>query len=91
MNNEKFEEYSARARSDPEFRARLRAEPGAVLAECGLPVEPGVELKLVEDTGDVFHFVLPPELNTQLSDSSMAAVSGGVCFGLIPGRPRLFG
>ena len=50
-----------------------------------------MELKLVEDTGDVFHFVLPPELNTQLSDKQHGGGSGGVCFGLIPGRPRLFG
>ena len=93
MNSEKVEEYFARTRNDPEFRARLRAEPGAALAECGLSVAPGVELKLVEDTDDVFHFVLPPELNAQLSDSSLEAVSGGftLCFSEIPRDPFAFG
>ena len=93
MNSEKFEEYSARSRSDPEFRARLRAEPGAALAECGLPVAPGVEIRLVEDTDDVFHFVLPPELNAPLSDSSLEVVSGGatLCFSEIPRDPFAFG
>ena len=73
----KFGEYLKLARTDPEFRARLRAEPAAALAERGVSLAPGVALRLAEDTSEVRHFVLPPDPNVQLADSGLDAVSGG--------------
>ena len=73
----KFGEYLKLARTDPEFRARLRAEPAVALAERGVSLAPGVALRLAEDTPEVRHFVLPPDPNVQLADSGLDAVSGG--------------
>ena len=73
----KFGEYLKLARTDPEFRARLRADPAAALAERGVSLAVGVDLRLAEDTPEVRHFVLPPNPNVQLADSGLDAVSGG--------------
>ena len=63
---------------DPEFRTRMRAEPAATLAERGVNIAPGVELRVVEDRADVQHFVLPADPNALLADSSLDAVAGGI-------------
>lgn len=68
----------ARLAQDPEFRAKLHAEPAAMLAGQGVDIEPGVELRVVEDTAGVRHFVLPPDPNALLADRSLDAVSGGI-------------
>ena len=46
--------------SDGELRARLLSDPAAVLAERGITVEPGTELRVVEATDRIHYLVLPP-------------------------------
>ena len=74
---DKFLEMIDLCRNDAGFRARMRAEPAAALAERGIAVAAGVDLRLAEDTPEVRHFVLPPDPNALLGDSSLDAVSGG--------------
>ena len=65
-------------RGDPEFRARADEDLRSVLAEQGMELPPpGVELRVVENTADVYHFVLPPDPNVALSDESLGMVAGG--------------
>lgn len=72
-----------RLSQDPEFRARVKSEPAAALAELGVRVPPGaVEFRVLEDRADVRHVVLPPDPNARLADSSLASVAGGV--GVLP-------
>jgi hypothetical protein len=49
----------ARAWADPAFKARLLADPAAVLKENGLELPPGMEIKVVEDSEKVLHLPLP--------------------------------
>lgn len=49
----------AKAWSDEKFRAKLRANPAGVLAEEGISVPAGTNVKLVEDTEHTAHIVLP--------------------------------
>ena len=63
---------------DPEFRAKMKSEPGATLAGQGVNIAPGVELRVIEDRADVQHFVLPPDPNALLADSSLDPVAGGI-------------
>jgi hypothetical protein len=51
----------ARAWGDPAFKARLLADPAAVLKEYGLLPPPGLQLKVVENSDAVVHLVLPRE------------------------------
>ena len=78
-------QYSARKllsfadahRKDPDLRSRADADPAAALAEHDVEVLPDTEVSIVEDTDEVFHFVLPPNYNASLDDEVLAAVAGG--------------
>ena len=75
---EKYGKFMSRVRSDPELRARMLAAPAGVLAEHGIGVPPGVELRVVEDTAAVRHVPLPPSPNAVVPDAGAEAVAGGV-------------
>ena len=49
----------AEAWADAEYKARLLADPAAVLQEAGVELPSGVTLRAVENTGTVMHLVLP--------------------------------
>lgn len=72
-----LEQLLSRAGEDPDFRARLLSEPEATLQqEYGFAVPDGMRLKVIEDSRNTSHLVLPP--NPQLSLDEMRAVSGGI-------------
>lgn len=68
----------ARAWSDEAFKQRLLADPAAVLAEQGIAVPPGVEVRMHENTATVFHLTLPPAPSDELSDEQLDGVAGGL-------------
>ena len=74
----------ARAWRDPTFKAKLIADPQAVLREAGMAVPAGATVKVVENTGTHLHFVLPPKPVGQLSDEALDEVAGGA--GPMPGK-----
>jgi nitrile hydratase alpha subunit len=62
-------EVVLKAWTDEDFRQRLLADPATVLQQNGVPVPPGVAVKVVEDTDQVNHFVLPPKpADLEISD-----------------------
>ena len=63
--------------SDPELRARCESDPHGVLAENGVGVPLGYDVRFVADTADVHHFVLPPDPNASLDDEDLDMVVGG--------------
>ena len=67
----------ARAWRDPAFKAKLIADPQAVLAEAGMAVPAGVTVKVVENTATHLHFVLPPKPAGLLSDEALDQAAGG--------------
>ena len=74
---ENYRNFMSRLGSDPELRGRMRADPSGVLEEQGVGLSPATEVRVIEDSAEVRHFVLPPDPNATLSDDSMSAVSGG--------------
>lgn len=76
----------ARAWADEEFKARLLAEPKAVLREHGLELAPDVAVNVVEDSDTVRHFVLPPNPAGDLSEEELSPVAGADSFSGICGR-----
>lgn len=63
--------------SDSGFRSLLEEDPRAALAEVGAEAPAGLDLRVALNTGDVVHFVMPPDPNAALSDDTLAPVSGG--------------
>ncbi len=49
----------AQAWADPEFKARLLANPAQVLKDEGVEVRSGTTLRVIENTDTTIHLVLP--------------------------------
>jgi Nitrile hydratase, alpha chain len=76
----KWSKLVAQAWADDRLKQRLLTNPGAVLAEHGIEVPAGVEPRVVELTGDVRYFLLPPKPVSvmELSESELTSVAGGL-------------
>ena len=62
--------------NDAEFRAAMRKDPNAAMAERGLD-EMHVDVRVVADTEDTHHVVFPPAPNANLADDELDSVAGG--------------
>jgi hypothetical protein len=80
--NVQWGQIVARAWRDEGFRRRLLADPAAVLHEHGLEAQPGVQVRVVEDTEQVIHLKLPrkPTVPGEVSEEELASVAGGMVF-----------
>ena len=74
---EEFNEYVRnRAVEDQDFRARLLADPKAVMEdELDLQIADGFNVEVHEDSATTAHLVIPP--SAALAEADMQAVSGG--------------
>ena len=88
QTSEQHQDFVSRLFSDQALRARMLAEPASVLQEQGIGVPSGAELRVVEDSADVCHIIMPPSPNATLADSSMEAVAGGAST-MLPLPPSL--
>lgn len=70
-----YERVVARAHTDPDFRKRLLEDPHAALADAGAEIQPGISVKVVENTDDTVHLVLPSA--TSGDEVDLNGVSGG--------------
>ncbi len=69
----------ARAWSDAEYKAKLLSDPHAALAEAGVEIPAGKTIKVVENSADIAHLVLPvePGVAGELSDDQLDKVAAG--------------
>ena len=74
---------------DPDFRANLDSDPAATLAENDVELLPDTEVRVVQDTAEVFHFVLPPDFNIDMADEMLDMVAGGKSAWNGPPAPRV--
>ena len=81
MDREEFQKaygkVVAKAWADPDFKAKLLADPKTVLKENGLEFPEDVELRVEENTDKLVHLILPPEPAEQLSEEELEKVAGG--------------
>jgi hypothetical protein len=68
-----------RAWADPAYKAKLLSNPAAALAEAGVEIPAGTKVKVIEDTADTKHLVLPvaPADAAELPDDELEKVAGG--------------
>ena len=74
--NRKTARLIAKAWSDPAFKARLVADPGAVLRAEGFHIPDGQEIRVLENSENLHHFVLPAAPD-ELTDEQLERVAGG--------------
>lgn len=75
---QKMSQLVAKAWADESFKQQLLADPVTVLKAEGLELPAGLTVKVLENTDQLYHLVLPPK-PTELSDDSLDRVSGGIC------------
>ena len=69
----------ARAWTDAAYKTKLVGDPNAALSEAGVEVPVGTTVKVVENTADTQHVVLPvaPAKASELSTEELEKVAGG--------------
>lgn len=73
-------------REDPGFRQRLAEDAAAAVAEQGLELPHGIsEVKVVENTPEIFHLTFPRDPNSVVPDKSLKHVVGGTGAPVQPG------
>ena len=61
---------------DPSFKAKLLADPQGTQRQAGVSIPAGVTVRVVENTGTHFHFVLPAKPSGTLSDEELDRAGG---------------
>lgn len=84
---ERTRQLLERAWTDPAFKQRLPDDPVAALRTAGIMVPDGVQVRVVEETQEFAHFILPAS-PVALADASLEQVAGGLpdSFGCIAGH-----
>ncbi|MFV3127226.1 NHLP leader peptide family RiPP precursor [Niveispirillum sp. KHB5.9] len=75
-NDKAASKIIAKAWADDGFKARLLADPAAVLKAEGLEIPAGIAVRVVEETSTTRTLVLPAR-PTDLSDDELDSVDGG--------------
>ncbi len=76
---EKWSRLAKQASSDHSLKRRLMDNPTAVLAEFGMNVRPGLEVRVVENTDKVTYLTLPARPREgDLSNDELDGVVGGL-------------
>ena len=72
-----------RASLDPEFKQRFTSNPRGSLKELGYILKDGIELRVLEDTPQVMHVILPIDGWVDVPDAKeadrIAGINSGVC------------
>lgn len=76
QQSNKQDQMIAKCWSDDSFKQQLLADPVATLKAEGFEFPAGVSVKVLENTAEVIHLVLPVRA-TELSDADLDAVAGG--------------
>ncbi len=69
--------FADKYRKEPDLRARIEENPIAVFTGYGIELPPGTDIRVVEDTAEVFHFTMPFAPNADLTDEQLDRVAGG--------------
>ena len=69
----------ARAWNDAAYKAKLLSNPRAALVEVGVEVPAGTNVKVMENTAETTHVVLPvaPNKAGEMSTDELEKVAGG--------------
>ena len=64
---------------DEALKARFMSDPKTVMAEYGMAIPDGIDLKVVENTDNCVHITLPacPDGHGDLSDAELHEVAAG--------------
>lgn len=74
-----LKKLSVKYKTDEALRAKIDQDPRSYFVEQGMTLDRGIDVKVVQDTGDLVHVVLPrasKELE-KISQSDLGSIVGG--------------
>lgn len=74
---EAYGKLVVRAWKDEAFKARLLSDPDGVFKEMGIRLPEGIEVKMLENTDKVIHFILPPKPKGEFTEKDFDMPAGG--------------
>ncbi len=74
----------ARAWKDPTYKLKLTDDPHAALADVGVTVAAGTAIKVLENTADTVHLVLPQPPEGTVTDDELERIAGGAAGMILP-------
>lgn len=80
FQEKQWSQIIARAWADEAFKDRLLSEPKTVLREHGLEMAPEMTVRVVEDSEQVRHFVLPANPVGELTEEELSPTAGADSF-----------
>jgi len=95
MDHKAVAKFQRKVRRDPQYRAQVLQDVRRAARDLGVVEVPGLELRLVENTADLFHVVFPPRLHDgdpnhrEISSFEEEQVVGGVAIVGDVTQPRL--
>ena len=89
--NKRWAKVVAKAWADEDYKQRLIDNPGSVLAEEGMEVPAGVELKVVEASENQSWLVLPPKPSDGNFEEGTERLAAGSWFCLCTSGGCIFG
>jgi hypothetical protein len=75
--SQQYRQIIAKCWTDRGFEQQLLADPAGALAAEGISVPDGVTVKVVQDTEQVVHLVIPARPQ-EVSDDALKALAGGI-------------
>ena len=81
MTRKEIEEnLITKAWKDSSFKQNLIADPRSVLEAEGIDLPKNIEVRVVEESADVFYLVIPSQPNgvEELSEEELEAIAGGL-------------
>ena len=84
QQSKKMSQIVAKCWADDSFKQQLLAEPLATLKAEGIELPDGLAVKVLDNTANVFHLVIPAK-PTELSDIDLEHVAGGYNIYMPPG------
>ncbi len=70
----------AKAWEDEAFKTKLLANPTEVFKDKGIEIPEGIEVRMVENTSEIMHLVLPPAPSDELTDEELDSSVGGLYY-----------
>jgi len=69
--------FSHKYHEDAAFRAQVEVDARDVMIEHGFVMPSTLDVRVVANDDDTFHFVLPPDPNIDLEDEALSVIAGG--------------
>ena len=79
MENNAWVDFVSRYHGDAGFAKEVDKDPATTMKKAGISVPAGKIIKLVKNTKDILHYVMPSSPISSISEDELQGVAAGTC------------